>query len=186
MDIKNTITIVDWDDTIFPTTWFQQQNYYLSNNIDKFDIKCSLLFCKFLRNGKVIIISYATRDWINYSLKFLPKLKNLIDSFSIKIIARDNVLNVFNADGWKKKTFKNEILQNQQYTNIISIGDSDAEYSASIALNKIISGKHYIKTIRCIPMQSIDTMKAQIEILIEKMDDIYSSESHKDLIFEID
>ena len=86
MNINNTTTLIilDWDDTLFPTSWISKNNIeFLSNeNKDllynkffyKLDIKLVNLFTKMNKCGKIIIITNALLNWIDMSISILPQI----------------------------------------------------------------------------------------------------------------
>src|SRR5438132_10051267 len=70
---ENTLIIIDWDDTLYPTTWI------VENNIDLTDPKSRYKYIKYFENldnqlsealghmmtlGEVLIITNAMLEWI--------------------------------------------------------------------------------------------------------------------------
>ena len=118
MNNYKTLVILDWDDTLFPTSWL------IKNNIDLTDKKVqykyiiffsrldSILY-KLLSNlsklGYVLIVTNAMKKWVKITANVLPNTKKLFKD-KVKIIsARDLYQEKFPDEMylWKKYVFKN-------------------------------------------------------------------------------
>jgi len=148
IDKNNTLIILDWDDTLFPTTWVMQNNIDLKNNIntlehlDYFTFLDNNLFnllTKMLLYGDVVIITNAMMNWINISSSVLSKTRRILElngnSGHIRIVSARNDYQNINSDPffWKNIAFKNElknVFKKKYITNIISIGDAEYEFKA--------------------------------------------------------
>ena len=153
---ERTLIILDWDDTLFPTTWVTTHSINIKNlaninsnlnsnlnsvlsyfiQIDKELLHLLQILMKF---GHVAIITNAMLNWINISSTILPKTSKLLKSDSaIEIISARGSFQDKSSDpmDWKKFAFA-EIIKNKKYkkvNNIISIGDAEYEYKALINL----------------------------------------------------
>ena len=87
MNINNTVIVLDWDDTLFPTSWV------INNKIDLTDPNNRIIYYKFFNKldnilydllsnmltcGKVIIITNAMIKWIELSSSVLSKTQDLL------------------------------------------------------------------------------------------------------------
>jgi len=112
---KTTLIILDWDDTLFPTTWLHKNKIDILNNkillYEKFfknlDLLLIRLFKLLLYCGDVIIITNALLNWIDISIKLLPNLNKLISTSNIKIVSARGEYSDTNKDPemWKKWLF---------------------------------------------------------------------------------
>ena len=191
MEINNetTLIILDWDDTLFPTTWIHKHKIDIFNNTallyEKFfknlDILLHKLFKLLIQCGTVIIITNALLNWIDISITLLPNLNNLIKSSNIRITSARGEYSHINKDPemWKKMAFRTELKNitmnmnmnmNMNINNIISIGDADYEYYALINLcdnyNNINEFK-LLKSIKFIRYPDIIKIYKQIDLLCE-------------------
>ena len=199
MEINNetTLIILDWDDTLFPTTWIHKHKIDIFNNT-------SLLYTKFFKNldillhklfklliqcGTVIIITNALLNWIDISITLLPNLNNLIKTSHVQIKSARGEYSHINKDPemWKKMAFRNEIkhiIMNININNIISIGDADYEYYALINLcdnyNNINEFK-LLKSIKFIRYPDIIQIYKQIDLLSECIIKVCKEKSPLDL-----
>ena len=93
MSIKNkTLIILDWDDTLFPTSWATKndidltdpdtQNKYIVS-FSKLDLLLHKLLTNFLNCGTVIIVTNATLGWVLISSNILPSTQELIKSIKV-------------------------------------------------------------------------------------------------------
>jgi len=141
-----TLVIFDWDDTIFPTSWFwgQGQGLHLKpSSISENDRGELAVLGQLAKEaleiaqtkGTVVIVTNAEAGWIQMSCeKFLPSLLGSLTNVKI-VSARSTYepLGITKPSEWKYHAFKSEIdsfckLRNR--TNIVSIGDSEHERDA--------------------------------------------------------
>ena len=196
---NSTLIILDWDDTLFPTSWISKNNIeFLSPKnkeilykkfFYKLDIHLVELFKKMLKCGDIIIITNALLNWINMSITILPKMSNLINNNNnIKIVSARGEFSKYtnNMTDWKKMAFKREvelINKNKKINNIISIGDAEYEYFALINLYDKNNFK-LLKAIKFKRYPNIYEIDEQIEIMINSIEDICTQKTHLDLYFK--
>jgi hypothetical protein len=196
---NSTLIILDWDDTLFPTSWINKNNIEFLSQKNKeilykkffynLDIHLITLFEKMLKCGDIIIITNALLNWIATSMSILPKLSNLLNNTDrIKIVsARGDFLKYTNdMTNWKKMAFKREvelINKNKKINNIISIGDAEYEYFALINLYDKNNFK-LLKAVKFKRYPDIIEIDEQIQIMIDNIDNICTHTSHLDLYFK--
>ena len=185
---SKTLIILDWDDTLFPTSWLIKNNINLLDTENRWryislftdlDLVLSNLIQKLKQYGKVVIITNAMPDWINNSLSVLPKTSKSLQLVSI-VSARKLFQGQFNdMDEWKKRTFKTVVAQefhNKKLMNIISIGDAEYEYRALIDLynwqlensgeNRRAKRK-ILKSVKLLHSPSHDALIEQLMVLLK-------------------
>ena len=199
-DKKNTLIIVDWDDTLFPTSWFKKNNISLYNksSVDNYklyfmelDNTIEKILYKLNKNGKIYIVTNANLKWINDCLNELPFTKDIIDANQIKILsARDLYSKKYlNIMEWKKNTFKNivnSIINYDKCTNIISIGDAEYEYYGLLELDnhiKTLNNNHcyLLKNIKFIESPNFEQIIDQNELLHKSIDNITNNLRYIDI-----
>lgn len=188
---SNNLVILDWDNTLFPTTWINENNIDL-NNLDikkkyffKLDNLISILLLEIIKYSNIMIITNALPEWIDICTnKVLPKTKKIIKQNNIKIIsARKNYKKISNnINDWKKFAFIDEI--NFEINNIISIGDDLYEYNALINLDS--DNNKFLKSIKFIFRPTIFNLYSQIDILIYNIKKIIFIKNHLDLLYHVD
>ncbi len=193
---NNTIIILDWDNTLFPTQWVLKNKIDISTaegaskHINYFSELDDILY-KFLKKsmylGKVIIITNAMPTWIAISSAVLPKTQTLL--LKIKLVsARKNYQNICDMENWKIMAFKDEVKYElnkyPEIQNIISIGDAYYEYNALVNLIKIDNKKKILKSIKFIEEPEHNTLIDQLEVLDECIEDVVKSKKHLDLVFQ--
>ncbi len=158
------IFLIDWDDTLFPTTWFNNNNMDINNpdSMSKYcnyfkelDKTLSRILNQLDMIGDVYIVTNANLGWIRSCLKTLDMTRNIVIEKRIRIVsARDCYSNSNTSPTqWKILTFQDifenminkidRILKPNTIFNIISIGDAMYEYIALINLDSFI--KSYIE-----------------------------------------
>jgi len=184
---SNSLVILDWDDTLFPTTWVTS-NYINLNDIevrnrylDFFSELDDLLFRllkKITEISNVIIVTNALPIWIKISSSVLPKTQYILKKIKI-ISAKKNFQKISNdATEWKRLAFKSEVIDKK---NIISIGDASYEYKALISL---YNEKRILKSMKFLENPTHEILKEQIEILIDNIYEMVTYQKHLDLIFK--
>jgi len=192
---NNTYIILDWDDTLFPTTWITKNKLNFENNnimryADNFkdldDMLHKLLY-RLNSYGKIIIITNALPMWIDMSSKVLHKTRELlknIDIVSAKKLYRDKFQN---AVDWKKMAFKNELGKystDRNITNIISVGDAIYEYIALVKLYDPSVNNKYLKSIKMMDKPTYKSLLEQLYILYMSAPSICTTNRHLDMKFE--
>lgn len=132
---KKPLIILDWDDTLYPTSTVIGDMPLPTKNIQLLDTKVSMLLkmCKSL-NTNAVIVTNATKKWVLHHLKTMPKTSVLISQSNI-FSARDlNVSNVANALLWKIPVFR-KVYDMFRASELISIGDGYAEKVALSCIN---------------------------------------------------
>jgi len=178
----NTLFILDWDDTLFPTSWATKNNINLTNSQmrDQYvvhfqDLDRTLLsfFKNIMKHGKVIIITNALVDWVNMSSIVIPHTYHILRKINI-ISAREHYKNTTNnVMEWKKMAFQAIIDNDFNKTplmNIISIGDAEYEHQALVALTHTHNHRiKYLKSFRLIRDPTYEQLIDQINVLDKHM-----------------
>jgi len=196
-DKENTLIILDWDDTLFPTSWTMNNDISLSNsdNIGKYkiiyteldNVLCNFLY-KCLSLGRVVIVSNASTQWIKASSKILPYTQKLLLDQILVLSARELYQHVPNMSLWKDFTFKNTVssfFHHKQPQNIVSIGDAEYEYAALVQLyNWNPNKKRLLKNIKFMKTPDYHTLIDQLTVLNKYIQKICKKRKHVDLLFK--
>lgn len=193
---NDTLIILDWDNTLFPTSWI------LQNNIDIKDIEVSNkhivyfyeldsvlynLLNKLSTYGKVIIVTNALPSWVKISASVLPKTNYLLNKIKVISARKNYQVKSSNMMDWKKLAFRDEVsreMLNNKIMNIISVGDAEYEYHALIDLYNITHKPKLLKSIRFVDEPSNETLIDQLEVLSRAIQDICLTKKHLDLNFK--
>lgn len=199
---NTTLIILDWDDTLFPTTWINKNNIEIMNKkyteiiyqrfFKNLDIALEKLFRLLIKCGKVLIITNALLNWIDISSKIIPLTNNLLQNTnSIKIVSARGEYSSQSSDPmeWKRLAFKKElekINKNININNIISIGDAEYEYNALIKLySDDIDNFRLLKAIKFIKYPNINQLIDQVNVLYNAISRICKEPSQLDLQLSI-
>jgi hypothetical protein len=141
---KNTKTpiLIDYDDTLLPTTYLEESGITLNSKIDskikkKLD-DLDLQVVQFLNNcyeyGNPIILTNAEKDWVLFSCKkYMPNAYKIISKMEIHS-ARERFSKTHkDPQDWKKNLLLQDLNSTLCKSNfVISIGDSEYERYALI------------------------------------------------------
>ena len=181
MENYKTLIILDWDDTLFPTSWISKNNINLLDQtvqnkyivfFSRLDNLLYQMINTMIKFGKVIIITNATKKWIQISSEMLPHTQKIINRYITVISAKDTHEKDYpmQSNIWKKISFRETITEhfkNHKYQNIISVGDAEHEFNAMTDLYDIMSltKKRLLKTVRFMRDPSFENLIDQLEVL---------------------
>ena len=196
ININENLILLDWDDTILPTSWLAKNKITIdavihSDFMEDLSIHqncCYEFFTEVIKHAKIIIISNAEQGWVELSCqKFLPRIWPLISKIKI-VSARTSYITIANCPfTWKELAFRVQIevyVKNNLniVKNIISIGDAVYERNALILVSKDLkdmASNYYIKSIKFaetpnifLLIQQLDTVSSNITQIIEKDSDL--------------
>jgi hypothetical protein len=198
MNISNnsTLIILDWDDTLFPTSWVNKNNIEIMNNnkiiykkyFEKIDLMVLKMFKILVKYGDVLIITNALLNWIEISSRIIPMTNNFMKNRNdIKIVsARGEYSSVTdNLMDWKKMAFQNEltnITKNKKINNIISVGDAEYEYHALLNLYHGEEDNYrLLKSVKFLRYPNNQQIFEQVHILNNAIHNICTHTGHLDL-----
>jgi hypothetical protein len=193
---ENTLIIIDWDDTLYPTSWTMENGIDLTDPrsrakymsyFEKLDENLSSALSHMTTLGEVIIITNAMPEWVELSVSVLPKTKKCLKKIEV-ISARLRYQNKTKMNDWKKYTFQEEIIarsQNKKYHNIMSLGDAEFEHNALVNLYKLNTLAHkYLKSIKFIKSTEYSTLLDQIIMIRLHIAKLCKAPRHIDMKFE--
>jgi hypothetical protein len=201
-------TILDWDDTIFPSSWCNKNMINLNDpesvaNYKLYFIELDKTASDFLvdlqQYGDIYIVTNANIKWIKACLNILPFTKKVIMNNNIRIVsARDLYSQTLSSPTeWKIKTFKDIVsnivqkssnkLNCNTFLNIISVGDAHYEYVALLNLDdhlKINNNTNYLlKSVKFIEKPHFDLIIDQIQVVKKNIGLIIKKIGYVDLKF---
>lgn len=192
----NTIIIIDWDDTLYPTSWIMNTDIDLTEPYMRFKYiryfreldKCiSNVLKNILLCGDVIIITNAMPEWINLSVSVLPKTQNILKNIEI-VSARKKYQDKYTVTEWKKLTFLDVLMEKinkKPYINIVSLGDAEYEHKALINLYSWENIPHkYLKSVKFMKSTNFYNVLEQLEIISHNISYICNNKQHMDLMFD--
>src|SRR3989338_423599 len=174
---KNTLFILDWDDTLFPTSWIAKNNIDIlhtkkEEHIEHFyelDKTLSNFLKTLSKHGRIIIITNALSEWVRISSHVMPITYGILKKITVisakEFIGRERK----NVMDWKKITFFRVIdheFKNINVMNIISIGDDEYErYALKELSNTNMDKIKYLKSFRLLKEPNYNEIIEQINIL---------------------
>lgn len=196
-----TLIILDWDDTLFPTSWVMGKGINISNTRTKerhihyfkrLDELLYRLLKRFMKYGKVVVVTNAMTKWVIASSEILPNTQQVIMENIEVISARERYQKKVPHDmyKWKKWTFEKEVMEyfmgRHKVENIISVGDAEYEFRALTELyENFKKKKRILKAIRLLSSPTYESLIDQLEVLERCVEKVCEAQKHMDLKFAL-
>lgn len=186
------IFIYDFDDTLYPSSYMEQDNIKDRDKLVSLDDKIHKLLSLSKAHGPVYVITNASESHVMSCIeKNLPKVFLMLDSINI-ISARDIFCCsrfVYKGDciKWKSQAIRiiiSKVLSERNTlspVHLISVGDSDIDRLATIDASGYQSNNLVCKIIKLKRRPTLMTLYKQISALIFYMDVILANERGFDL-----
>jgi len=195
------LLLIDWDDTILPTSWLLQQGLIGADGsietlkmssqeqtlLHELESKVTQALWTAMGHGRVVIVTNAAEGWVQTSCSaFMPSLCHVLDQLDV-ISARS----VYECSedacpfSWKRLAFA-DVLEaafedpSNSQQHVISIGDSMYEHAALAAMQEK-SSSHYSKSLKLMEGPIIEDLIEQHSVLNESFEFVVSHEGHLDL-----
>jgi hypothetical protein len=172
-DIFNVISVLDWDNSLFPTMGYTQMIHTTGGaHVDeKFQTVVKKILETAISLGKVFIITNAQKQWIDICVNdYMPCLKPLMKN--IEVISACDENNVEFPDNpimWKKNTFINHINElTFNSKNIICLNDEKLEqtiFKDIMKSNDVLQNIN-LKLINITKTNSIIELYKQLELIL--------------------
>lgn len=183
------VTIFDWDDTLFPTTWFLSQTaaremkQQLLRDVDE---AVAVILGIATDRGDVAIVTCASERWVRETAKYLPGASNFLFG-TVQVISCKDRFFAGTTHALKTRAFLSVLEElrannNDAALNICSVGDSGAEYFAA----KASALEHdIVKRVRLWQSPSLSVLSKQLELLSGRFEEVLSHATPADIIFEM-
>lgn len=131
-----TVTILDWDDTLFCTTQLALVSCPLTTRqLQALALSVKALLEECLRRGKTFIVTNAGAGWVQRStFRYMPEVLPMLDQVHI-ISARAKFERIYpgNPREWKQQAFIeiSRYLDLAAINNIVAVGDCEHELEAA-------------------------------------------------------
>lgn len=195
MNYSDSLVILDWDNTLFPTTWISEKSANLNDDAHRkiytvqlktLDIVLCELLKKIRENAKIIIVTNAMPIWIKISSSVLPKTHEILKNIRIVSARKEYQDKSNDIWDWKKLAFIREShleLSDCSFKNILSIGDAHYEYKALTELFHIHPDPKVLKTIKLMDEPDLNHLIDQLKVLNKGIEEIIHHPDHLDLKF---
>jgi len=195
---RETLFVLDWDDTILPSSWIQRQGLRLDEGSELADWQQELLSevamaaAGLLRmtkeRGTVVLVTNAERGWIELSCrKFMPELMPCIEGVRI-VSARTSYEGPFCVGplDWKVRAFEAEVARiwrvadSRRTKNIHSIGDGVHEREALLLATQGLVNC-LSKSLKFVERPDIGQLLRQHELIAEHLGRIVQHDGDLDV-----
>jgi len=193
---NNTVIILDWDDTILPSSFLAQRGYRLDNNIPLSEdvqaqlkeLEQSIINVVNLAHsaGRVHIITNAETGWVQMSCqKFLPRIVPLL--LKVSVLSARSTFELLYPDApvkWKYYAFQERVSavssSASKCRNVISFGDSHVEREAVRAVTKGMTHTR-TKSVKFAERPTCEQLRRQLDLVANCFSYIAGHEGDLDL-----
>jgi hypothetical protein len=194
IDDVETMVIFDFDDTLFPTSWLQQQGLFHAdavlneNEVEQLEMlgeTALRMLESALQLGRVLIVTNALEGWVEMCWeKMMPSLMPLLEKVDV-VSARSDYADVCSCPSeWKRLAFDHEVrlleLTGAAQYNVISLGDALHEQLAVKAVREKRSNC-YGKSVKFLTNPTPEQLILQHEFVVSNILDVSEYCGHQDL-----
>jgi hypothetical protein len=189
---KETLIFFDWDDTLLPTTWIEQEGLLvatptleqatqLQQLVERVD--ATLRAAK--QRGKVIIITNAMHGWVEQSCSlFMPSLLHHLQDVDV-ISARSSFEQEAQHTEWKCMAFAEQVTNFYgtsltQRRNLISLGDALYEQRALHAVTQCVPNC-YAKSLKFMEKPHVEQLMDEHDIVVASLQNVIDTDENLDL-----
>lgn len=180
--IKNTLTLYDWDDTFFPSTFLaargvriddeqEQLSPSLLQELSELENIVIKILEEALRYGIVKVITNAEEGWVELSgARFMPRLTKYISDNGIKVVSARTLYEADYPDSpacWKTAAFAAEVddsFPENDHLNVLVLGDSLSEREAAHNLACRMPTS-CVKSVKLVERPTVIQLQRQIALL---------------------
>lgn len=179
--LHRTMTLYDWDDTFFPSTYLAAQGVRIDEHeqlpqsltiqIAELEAIVIKILQQALAFGVVKVITNAEEGWVELSgARFMPKLTKFLRDHDIKVVsARTNYESEYpdSPSCWKTAAFAAEVdesFPDVDRLNVLVLGDSLSEREAAhnLATRMPMS---CVKSVKLVERPNVTQLQRQIALL---------------------
>ncbi|CAE7842851.1 PGR3, partial [Symbiodinium necroappetens] len=186
---QETCFVFDWDDTILPTSWLERIHALAGGPLRPEVQRQLASLCSAVTQtlqiastlGNIVIITNSAPGWVDQSCQiFMPQILQQIRSYPIYAKPMHAPLT------FKITTFRREC---KKFSNLISIGDGDAERAASLRLQAPSErrgplgeeSRQRVKSVKLVELPTCQQLIVQHEMLQVRLPDVTAFHGSLDL-----
>lgn len=204
---SSSLIIFDWDDTLLPSTWLQQQGLSIipgsapptleqSTSLRRVARRVRRILQRAKRYGIAIIVTNAEKGWVELTCqKFLPSICPLLEGTKV-VSARSSFPHLLQPQSpslWKCLVFQKEVAAMEEMkthfseagccSNVVSIGDSKFERAAVFEATQGL--KCWTKSLKLMERPSLEQLVKQQDLLCACLRPFVEFEGSLDLGMQI-
>jgi hypothetical protein len=192
---KETLLIFDWDDTLFPTTWAEQQGFLLDgSDVSTAELAklqaiedCTIRILRAAKQkGRVVIVTNAMKGWVEHCCtQFMPLVIAELRDISV-VSARSMYEHCDGPTEWKCLAFAREVSlfyasgDASQRRNVISLGDSLHERRALACVTQCVPNC-WAKSVKFVERPSPEQLIEQHELVNDNFQYVVECVNNLDL-----
>mmetsp|Transcript_13409 Transcript_13409/g.29086 ORF Transcript_13409/g.29086 Transcript_13409/m.29086 type:complete len:263 (+) Transcript_13409:78-866(+) len=199
---RDAVCVLDWDDTLFPTSCLNALNvdfrgmYPMAEEVALQMSALQTLVVQFLdaatKHGAVMIVTNGEKGWVEHSSSvFMPKVNAFLVSRGIKVVSARSLYEheaPHDPSHWKIQAFLTEmapVLDNEEsaieaQVNFLSFGDGISEIAASHRLRQELPSSS-VKTVKFLEFPTIDQLARQVYMVTDSFPELSAHPHSVDL-----
>eukprot|EP00929_Paragymnodinium_shiwhaense_P009488 TRINITY_DN113677_c0_g1_i1.p2 TRINITY_DN113677_c0_g1~~TRINITY_DN113677_c0_g1_i1.p2 ORF type:complete len:337 (-),score=94.90 TRINITY_DN113677_c0_g1_i1:325-1335(-) len=200
-NFEETLLILDWDDTVLPSTWVHMQGLRLDDasfvtdsqreQLDEVAAVAAETLRVAKQFGTVVLVTNAERGWIELSCqKFMPTLYSALDGIKV-VSARTTYEGPQNPSplDWKLRAFEDELKTfyganlhaPSRRKNVLSLGDSVNEREALLRSTAALPNCRH-KSLKFVERPEMGQLMKQHNLVTSCFQTVVHFNDHLDLV----
>ena len=178
-----TLIVFDWDDTLFCTSHYEKLHVLFGWDASSALVRAFLeldrtikaVLERSLTLGRTVIVTNARAGWVEKCAKaFLPEVSSTLARGTIEVVsARSRFEHTAPTDpvAWKCGAFEEIGESSPDITNLVSVGDQEAEMQAVRALSRRYDAP-YTKSVRMLERPTVMQLCGQLRCLCRSLREV--------------
>lgn len=179
------VTVFDFDDTLFPTSYLINMNVKTVKFVDLSE-SIKKLLNKALSVGHVYIITNGERDWVKQCIaEYLVDCDDILNRVHLLSTVNSGISNITSIKQRKIIAFDRLIglftPSNDKYHHFISFGDCMYDRQASYYIRKKIQNTTFVKNVKLISEPTLKELLREHNVILTIYNTLLMSNKHLDL-----
>lgn len=200
---RDTIIIMDWDDTLLASSWLASHGLRLDSpsvprsivaQLELLEESVLSLLWRASECGRVVIVTNAETGWVELSAqKFMPRVLPALEAAGVRIVSARSTFEPAFPDSpcdWKVQAFHEEVRaaveekRGDRVLHAISLGDSIHERQA---IHQVMHGlpASRTKSVKFVERPTASQLRREVDCLAGCIEHLVLEEDHLDLMLNI-
>mmetsp|Transcript_12581 Transcript_12581/g.44044 ORF Transcript_12581/g.44044 Transcript_12581/m.44044 type:complete len:350 (-) Transcript_12581:375-1424(-) len=200
---RDTIIIMDWDDTLLASSWLASHGLRLDSpsvprsimaQLEQLEESVLTLLWRAAECGRVVVVTNAETGWVELSAqKFMPRVLPALEEAGVRVVSARSTFEPAFPDSpcdWKVQAFHEEVRaaveekRGDRVLHAISLGDSIHERQA---IHQVMHGlpASRTKSVKFVERPTASQLRRQVDCLAGCIEHLTLEDDHLDIMLNI-